>query len=193
MAKSSHKAARENLFDGSDHNSSTSGNVSEKQVRQQHMLQARKEMQTELHKLRTTASVIEESSKSIGSVRSKYQAYKLSIANASNTLKQLKTKMENDDKYIYYSFLFFLCVSGYIFLKRVKIITITQWFVSKGIQGSNFIYSYFPSTADIPTTVTITTTLVPTTTTYISSMVERPTDKTPTTYQPSSYNIELYP
>lgn len=129
-------------------------------ARKSQLLNARREMETELQRMRSTTTVIEESSKTIGSVNEKYTLYGTSLSKATKTLKALKTKMENDDKYIYYSFLFFLCVSGYVFLKRVKIIAISSWFAAKmyGVTSwaTGFLGSDVPITTQAPT-VAVTT------------------------------------
>ncbi len=128
------------------------------------MVNARKEMETELQRMRSTTAVIEESSRTIGSVNEKYTMYGSSLSKATKTLKALKTKMENDDKYIYYSFVFFLCVSGYVLLKRVKVIAITTWFASKFYGVATWIGSSEPemlqSTSTTPAATTTTTSLL---------------------------------
>jgi hypothetical protein len=166
MLGSSHEKMRKDLFEDSEGDASS---LSKRDVnprdRERELLQARQEMQTELHRMRSTAAVIDDTSRTIGTVKDKYNDYKTKLASAANRLKELKSKMESDDKYIYYSFIFFLTVSGYVFLKRVKVIAITQWFALTTYRITGWVFgSVMPSTTstgsdyNIPTTTTTTTT-----------------------------------
>ena len=162
MQKSAHSGLRNALFESDQSKSLPESSSTDETNRRGQLLNARREMETELKRMRSTAAVIEESSKTIGSVNDKYALYSSSLAKASKTLKALKTKMENDDKYIYYSFVFFLCVSGYVFLKRVKIIAITGWFASKFyslttlVSGPDSNVTLLPVTTNRPTEVMTT-------------------------------------
>ena len=154
MQKPSNADLRDDLFDGNSREGKSDVPHDGETARKSQLLNARREMETELQRMRSTTAVIEESSRTIGSVNEKYTFYGSSLSKASRTLKALKTKMENDDKYIYYSFVFFLCVSGYVFLKRVKIIAITTWFAAKMYGVTNWIRGSSLSSHEIPITTT---------------------------------------
>ena len=155
MHKPSNETLRSHLFDSGPVESKNDAASRSDVTRESQLLHARKEMETELQRMRSTTAVIEESSRTIGSVNEKYTMYGSSLSKATKTLKALKTKMENDDKYIYYSFVFFLCVSGYVLLKRVKVIAITSWFASKFYGVGNWITDAHPE--QIPSTTTTQT------------------------------------
>lgn len=151
MHKPSNAVLRNDLFGTDSDNRGPEDRSIGDTARRSQLLNARRDMETELQRMRSTTAVIEESSKTIGSVNEKYTLYGASLSKASKTLKALKTKMENDDKYIYYSFLFFLFVSGYVFLKRVKIIAITSWFATK-MYGVTSWVTGLSSSSEIPIT-----------------------------------------
>jgi hypothetical protein len=134
--------------------------------------------------MRSTAGVIDETSRTIGNVNDKYSEYKTKLASAANRLKELKTKMENDDKYIYYSFIFFLSVSGYIFLKRVKVIAITQWFATGTYKISNWIYGTVSDAAIPSTIIPHANRSIPTTTT--TTVWTRPRGRPEREYAPTT-------
>lgn len=90
--------------------------------------QAKREMQAELDRLRSTAVVLEDSSRTIQTIKGTYDKYSSSLSKASRTLKQLKHRIESDDRMIYYSFVFFLFSAGYVFLKRVRVLSLLRWF-----------------------------------------------------------------
>jgi hypothetical protein len=71
--------------------------------------------------------------------------------------------MEQDDRFIYFSFLFFLFTAGWIFLKRVKLIGLAQWFMGLGLKGIGFFSEVLQVVPD-QTTVSLTTTQEPATT-----------------------------
>ena len=143
MNTSGDKELRASLFSGRDSEksrspSSTTGSGHE---RTRQLLQARHEMQSEFARLRLAAEAIESSSKTISVVSDKYSLYKAKLVSAAQTLKSLKSKMENDDKYIYYSFALFTCLAGFILVRRLGILAISQWFLLKCYTGSLWLKS----------------------------------------------------
>lgn len=123
-----------------------------------HMLQAKRDMQTELDRLRSTAVVLEESSRTIGTIKTTYDKYTTSLSKASRSLKQLKRRMENDDRMIYYSFIFFMVSAVYVFLKRVRVISLVRWLGMTGWIGAEWVYNTTSSREDvvaIPSTIPV--------------------------------------
>ena len=125
MKPSDHVNMRESLFGKSGESESSTDQS--KMDRTEQLLYSRNEMRAEFDRLRSTADVIESSSKTIGSVNEKYSLYRAKLLSAGQALKSLKNKMENDDKYIYYSFVLFLLVAGYICVRRLGVVAVTRW------------------------------------------------------------------
>lgn len=155
MSSQTYAESRKELFGGS-------GNTFRKEQdsklpastqRNQQLLQARSEMEAELFRLRSTAVVISDTSGAIQSINSQYGVYRAKLASAANALKGLKKKMESDDKYIYWSYGFFLFTAVWIFLKRVKIIGITQWFIKSGYYGTSWIVDSLGGLESVPSTI----------------------------------------
>jgi hypothetical protein len=96
-------------------------------------------MQLELEKLRSAEAVVTNTSTTISSINSKYEVYRERLSSASRTLKTLKTKLEKDDRYIYWSYMIFLLSAGWIFLRRVKLVELAQWFSSKGFNTASWV------------------------------------------------------
>ena len=145
MKPSTHKQNREELFLGSSSLDSRAKKDSlvDSENRNRNLMQAHSEMANELQRMRVTASVIEDSSKTIHSIDSRYNDYRNAINSAGRALKELKKKMESDDRYIYFSFLFFIFTAGWIFMKRVGIVRVVQWLAAKGFYGATYIAEFF--------------------------------------------------
>lgn len=135
------KNAREALLSG-DFGRQTHLNISGVNHRERQLLQAQNEMQIELERLRSAEAVVSATSSAISSIHSKYGTYQSRIASASNALRILKTKMEKDDRYIYWSYMIFLMSAGWIFLKRVKAVAIMRWFANNGLTGISWMFQY---------------------------------------------------
>jgi hypothetical protein len=161
---------RKQLFGETDRPSQSSRSPPEAtRERAMHLSEARREMQSELQKMRVTADVIESSSKTLGTVHGRYITYKEKLASAGDALRALKRRMETDDKYIYWSYMFFLSVSGYIVLKRFRILSVVYWFLVKTFAlGSwtvdKFIAEEIPSSTEIQDISGISSPSMPTTT-----------------------------
>jgi hypothetical protein len=100
---------------------------------------ARSELKAELDRMRTTAAVVSETSSTISLINAQYQSYHSRILSAAKTLKTLRSKMVNDERYIYWSYVIFMLSAAWIFLKRVKVIAISEWLVAMGIRGLGYI------------------------------------------------------
>jgi hypothetical protein len=98
-------------------------------------------MQTELERMRSTAAVVSATSTTISSINTQYSTYQERISSAARTLRHLKNKIESDDRYIYWSYLVFMASALWIFLKRVKIVAITEWLARAGLSGFSSIAS----------------------------------------------------
>jgi hypothetical protein len=132
--------------------------------REQHLMQAHNEMETELYRLKSTAAVISDTSATIMSINSQYGLYQSRLVSAASALKSLKKKMKSDDSFIYWSYLAFLLTAGWIFLKRVRVVGAVHWLTSKGFYGANYIFQFIEeaNTTDVsPATQTHTVTSPP--------------------------------
>merc|ERR1712232_1160137 len=87
----------------------------------QKLTQTRDRMRNVVGQMETGMEHLEVSSKSIGSTQDQYRIYDEKLASASAVLGHLKKKTEQDSKYIWWSFLFFISVVVYIVLKRLKV------------------------------------------------------------------------
>ena len=203
--------AREALF-GTKDDGSRQLDRSDKGERDRQLLQAQNEMQIELQRLRSAEAVVSATSSAISSIHSKYGTYQSRIESASKVLKSLKSKMEKDDRYIYWSYVVFLVSALWIFLKRVKVVAITQWLASKGVTGISWLYES-PSTDGVlldskgrqdstviktssPTVApTVRTVAVPASTTsttqYTTKQPTRATTTSPTTPAIRALNEEI--
>mmetsp|Transcript_7825 Transcript_7825/g.21097 ORF Transcript_7825/g.21097 Transcript_7825/m.21097 type:complete len:251 (-) Transcript_7825:27-779(-) len=83
--------------------------------------QARDSMRGELERMQQLGQNLDSTSKTISASQDQYQTYDRKLADAAKVLGQLKRKTEEDSKYIWWSFLFFLSVCAYIVLKRLKV------------------------------------------------------------------------
>ncbi|CAE7223430.1 unnamed protein product, partial [Symbiodinium sp. CCMP2456] len=82
---------------------------------------ARDKMQEELHRMQYVGESLEGSSSTIGRTQTAMQEYDSKLASAAKALGQLKRRMEEDSRYIWWSFYFFLAVVAYIVLRRLKV------------------------------------------------------------------------
>eukprot|EP00933_Yihiella_yeosuensis_P073046 TRINITY_DN8161_c0_g1_i1.p1 TRINITY_DN8161_c0_g1~~TRINITY_DN8161_c0_g1_i1.p1 ORF type:complete len:287 (-),score=60.93 TRINITY_DN8161_c0_g1_i1:129-989(-) len=85
------------------------------------LTEARDQMRHGLEHMTSVAQSLEASSKTIDATRSQYQTYDMKLADAAKALGDLKRKTEEDSKYIWWSFMFFLSVVAYIVLRRLKV------------------------------------------------------------------------
>ena len=197
MSSLDHRANREALFGErlsgvkeEDSQSRSSNNVQ----REQQLQQARREMQVELEKLRSAEAVVTNTSSTISSIDSKYGVYQERLASASRTLKTLKTKLEKDDRYIYWSYMIFLLSAGWIFLRRVKLVALAQWLASKGFNTASWVVDQVSlDSIDSPTrdsSAPISTSHYPTTTAMTT--VPRAPELTVSTTKPVDQEKRLY-
>lgn len=147
------KTARDALLSG-DFGGRTHLDVSGVNERERQLLQAQNEMQIELERLRSTEAVVSATSSAISSLHSKYGTYQSRLATASNALRSLKTKMQKDDRYIYWSYMVFLISAGWIFLKRVKAVAIMRWLANNGLTGILWLFQHDTNTTASPDMLT---------------------------------------
>ena len=137
-----HQQHREALFNERDVPESRgqkSDEPNSSNIRNRKLIQAHSEMANELQRMRATASVIDDSSKTIKSIDSRYSDYTNSIRSAGRALKELKRKMESDDRYIYLSFCFFVFTAAWIFMKRIGLVRLIHWLISNGFYGAQYL------------------------------------------------------
>ena len=143
---------RDELFSGKQSSSNKGGN--ETGDSSQQLLRARNELQVELERMKSTAAVVATTSSTISSISSQYSTYKARIASAGRTLKQLRSKLENDERYIYWSYLIFVASAVWIFLKRVKVVAISQWLISRGFTCVGLLSETIPEFSSVTTVAT---------------------------------------
>jgi len=73
---------------------------------------------------------LEKKGETLREVKGAYETYGDVFRSASHVLGHLKKSAEQDARYIWYSFYFFLAVCGYIVLKRTKILKMIYFFLS---------------------------------------------------------------
>jgi len=83
--------------------------------------EARDQLRNEFERMKGIGSDLEEHSGKLRMTQDQYHMYDSKLAYASQRLGQLKKKMDEDSRYIWWSFYFFLSVAAYIFLKRLKV------------------------------------------------------------------------
>lgn len=91
------------------------------------LAQARDEMRSQLTRMEGVGGTLDNTSRTIGKTQTQYETYSARLASASKVLGDLKRKTEEDAKYIWWSFYFFIAVVVYIFLKRLKVFKILYW------------------------------------------------------------------
>merc|ERR1712085_221591 len=64
---------------------------------------------------------LDETSDTIAASQAQYSVFDLKLKDASQLLGQLKKRTEQDTKYIWYSFWFFISVCAFIVLRRLKV------------------------------------------------------------------------
>ncbi|CAL1130864.1 unnamed protein product [Cladocopium goreaui] len=75
---------------------------------------ARDEMRNQLERMHYVNENLQDSSRTIGKTQDALQEYDSKLASAAKALGQLKRKTEEDSRYIWWSFYFFMAVVAYI-------------------------------------------------------------------------------
>ena len=190
MSLSNNSSSRDELFADNDANAIDKRTKPADFNSKQHLLRARNELQTELDRMKSTAAVVASTSSTISSISSQYSIYQNRISSAGRTLKQLRTKMENDERYIYWSYIVFLLSAMWIFLKRVKVVAISEWLVKKGFDGLSFVTETVPDTPSPSSTTTVPLSTIPPTEIQLTvspSMMATTTTFPSTTFSPSTH------
>jgi hypothetical protein len=104
--------------------------LDDKDATAQALRETRQQFRSELERFAQAGSLLQESSNTIGYVFNEYLNYRGSLKKASQALSELKRRMETDDSYIWYSFLFFIAVVSFILSKRLGVLTIISWLVN---------------------------------------------------------------
>ena len=173
--------AREALLSG-DFGGRTHPDVSAVNERERQLMQAQNEMQIELERLRSAEAVVSATSSAISSIHSKYGMYQSRIASASNALRILKTRMKKDDRYIYWSYMFFLMSAGWIFLKRVKAVAIMRWLTNNGLTGMSWLFEHYSNATASPDMLTKLESMQIITTPTVQAIAVAPTTTSTTRY-----------
>lgn len=87
-------------------------------------------------------SELSRSSSGIATIKDRYSTFGQALDSATKALGQLKTKTESDSTYIWWSFIFFMSVVTYIFLKRLKVFKVLYYSTSWTLRGSSAIGGY---------------------------------------------------
>eukprot|EP00746_Dinoflagellata_sp_MGD_P005355 gnl/MRDRNA2_/MRDRNA2_110370_c0_seq1.p1 gnl/MRDRNA2_/MRDRNA2_110370_c0~~gnl/MRDRNA2_/MRDRNA2_110370_c0_seq1.p1 ORF type:complete len:265 (-),score=56.82 gnl/MRDRNA2_/MRDRNA2_110370_c0_seq1:13-807(-) len=117
----------------------------------------RDKMREELQRMEAVGERLEDSSQTIHNTQNEYNTYTQRLASAKQTLGQLKRKTEEDSRYIWYSFYYFIGVVIYIVLKRLKVfwvagktINLTVWSGQTGWSILSGAYGTFCDVFGIP-------------------------------------------
>lgn len=86
-----------------------------------HLTEARNHMGSTLGHIQEVQKQLDKTSETIDSTQSQYDIFSLKLKDAAQLLSQLKRRTEQDTKYIWWSFWFFICVCAYIVLRRLKV------------------------------------------------------------------------
>lgn len=122
LERRSHDVSRTRLFNGKP-SAKVKPTTHEENEREEvrSLARTRDKMQTELQRMNAITETLEHTSSTIKGTRTQYKTYNSALATASKVLGDLKRKTEDDSKYIWWSFLFFLSVVAYIVLRRMKV------------------------------------------------------------------------
>mmetsp|Transcript_47729 Transcript_47729/g.150073 ORF Transcript_47729/g.150073 Transcript_47729/m.150073 type:complete len:259 (-) Transcript_47729:66-842(-) len=85
------------------------------------LAETRDQLRNQYERMQGIATSLQEDSSKLRKTQDQYNTYESKLQYASQRLGQLKRKMDEDSRYIWWSFIFFLTVSGYICLKRLKV------------------------------------------------------------------------
>lgn len=85
------------------------------------MTAARDDMANALDHIGAANSTIHKTSETIKNTSSQYDIFDMKLKDAAALLGQLKRRTEDDTKYIWYSFWFFIGVCAFIVLRRLKV------------------------------------------------------------------------
>ncbi|CAK0886966.1 unnamed protein product [Prorocentrum cordatum] len=109
------------------------------------LLKARDMMRSGLERMQSVGSSLSDTSSTIRKTQSQYTTYEDRLRSAAAVLGQLKRRTEDDSKYIWRSFLFFVIVVAYIFLKRVKVFKVMylagSWTMWSGSTAAGIVHS----------------------------------------------------
>lgn len=79
-------------------------------------------------RMRLTEGALVDSSGKISDVNKEYaDNYSGALKTASEAMTSLKRKIDTDDKFIWWSFIFFVAVCVFIILKRLMILSLSAW------------------------------------------------------------------
>lgn len=88
------------------------------------LLRSRDRMHETFGRMAAAGDGLEKSSSRISDTQDAYNTYSIKLASASKALGHLKKKTEEDSKYIWWSFIFFMITVAYIVLRRLKVFRI---------------------------------------------------------------------
>ncbi|KAF4662553.1 hypothetical protein FOL47_006192 [Perkinsus chesapeaki] len=101
------------------------------------------QMRENVQRMRVTEDALTESSGKIKDVNDEYENnYSGALKTASEAMTSLKRRIDADDKYIWWSFLFFITVCVFIILKRLMIFSLTGWLLHIITELLSVVYDY---------------------------------------------------
>ncbi|CAL1130863.1 unnamed protein product [Cladocopium goreaui] len=109
---------------------------------------ARDEMRNQLERMHYVNENLQDSSRTIGKTQDALQEYDSKLASAAKALGQLKRKTEEDSRYIWWSFYFFMAVVAYIVLRRLKVFKMIYYGISFGLWSTNNVLDVLQSTRE---------------------------------------------
>ncbi|EER17376.1 conserved hypothetical protein [Perkinsus marinus ATCC 50983] len=122
MAESTGKNRSSDRFTSSS--KSTGSNGAAEKVMQRSVQQMRENVE----RMRLTEGALVDSSGKISDVNKEYaDNYSGALKTASEAMTSLKRKIDTDDKFIWWSFIFFIAVCVFIILKRLMIFSLSAW------------------------------------------------------------------
>eukprot|EP00405_Crypthecodinium_cohnii_P029981 CAMPEP_0206498356 /NCGR_PEP_ID=MMETSP0324_2-20121206/50923_1 /ASSEMBLY_ACC=CAM_ASM_000836 /TAXON_ID=2866 /ORGANISM="Crypthecodinium cohnii, Strain Seligo" /LENGTH=147 /DNA_ID=CAMNT_0053984483 /DNA_START=43 /DNA_END=482 /DNA_ORIENTATION=+ len=97
------------------------GEEEDQQAAYRALTQARNDMGQTLGHFQEVQQRLNETSQTFDATKRQYDDFDFKMKSASQLLGQLKRRTEQDSKYIWWSFCFFLSVVAYIVLKRMRV------------------------------------------------------------------------
>ncbi|CAK9075060.1 unnamed protein product [Durusdinium trenchii] len=109
---------------------------------------ARDQMRNQLDRMHYVNENLQDSSRTIGKTKDAMQEYDSKLASAAKALGQLKRKTEEDSRYIWWSFYFFIGVVAYIVLRRLKVFKMIYYGISFGMWSTGSVLEAVQSTSN---------------------------------------------
>ena len=118
-------SAREELFAGYRPNAKKDDREAETRA----LLATKSQLQSELGRFNAAQAKLEESSSTIFGIHSEYLDFRVSLKKAGEAVVALRRRIESDDRWIWWSFLYFMTVVAWVVSRRIGLVWVLSWFM----------------------------------------------------------------